>query len=47
VGPEWTKGPVDWPHFDDRVYDALAGYLFLHICAGYGTPFTAFRLPRA
>lgn len=46
VAPQWTMGTENWPHFDDRVYEALAGYLFLHLQAGYGTPFKPFRLPR-
>jgi hypothetical protein len=29
VRPSLTKGEVDWPHFDDAVYDALAGIIFL------------------
>ncbi len=46
VAENWQKGTEDWPHFQDPVYDALAGYLFLHICAGYGRPFKPFKLPK-
>lgn len=42
----WGKGTEDWPHFQDPVYDALAGYLFLHIQAGFGRPFKPFKLPK-
>lgn len=31
VHPALTKGQVDWPHFDDRIYNALAGYIYLLI----------------
>jgi hypothetical protein len=24
-----TKGEIDWPHFDDAIYEALAGMIFL------------------
>lgn len=46
MGEAWGKGTDDWPHFQDPVYEALAGYLFLHLCAGYGRPFKPFKLPK-
>lgn len=29
VPPELTKGEDDWPHFQDKIYDALAGRVYL------------------
>lgn len=46
VEPQWGKGTEDWPHFDHRVYEALAGYIFLHTNAGYSAPFKPFKLPK-